>query len=642
MLSRLLLPAVAAACLLAAAAPAHALISDAEVVAGPSADLLDVGDVAMAEDGTGGVVFRQVVDGRPHVFVAQFADGRWRAPQRVDTGPTQGFESSWPALAAGNGGRLLVVWVQEFGAVDRLFSAYLGPGARRFQPPVPIDLNVGDSSLGVYPSVSMNRGGQAYVVYRVITDGQPATAPPDMVLGEIRLARFTGEFWSPYGIPLNRNLASPQRTPSPANAPKIVTDVSGNAVVAWQEADDAFVDRIYARRVFPSSVGIALQVSPADLGGPLRGNASQFALDVTGFGQAAIVYRQESAQGSPLGPSPRILLSEATDVFQDSAKSFQAPVVVDGGVAAGQSPGLAAVAVAGGGAISAFGLDGRALTVATDQGKVQPRQTLGTPISGADPVPQVDASSAGAAVLAWRYTVGGRGYVTVREQRPDGVVTDKRLAGPRGGAIKTLRLAGSGVGDAAVAFLQGEGAGAQLVAGVVDAPPETFTVQTPVEFVNAAKALTLQWDPAVHAIGGVTYTVTVDDDTVAENLRALAYDLKLRSIDDGVRTVQVIATDAAGQETTSVPAELKLDRRAPRVRVVAGRGKVRVAVTDGKRGEVSGVDSATVKLQRAGKTLVQGRRTIVKRLPRGRQRLTIVAADQAGNRVRVTTRVRVR
>lgn len=639
------LPTIVLACALAwaGASPAHALITDAQTLDGPSADLVDLGGVAMAEDGTGGVVYRKVAeDGRNHIYAAQFVDGRWRAPQRIDVGPTQRFESSWPAIAAGNNGRLLVVWVQEFGDVDRMYSAYLGAGARRFQPPIPIDLNVGDSALGVYPSVSMNRGGQAYVVYRVITDGQPATAPPGFVLGEIRLARFTGEFWSQQGIPLNRNPAAPQRRPTPQNAPRVVTDVQANAVVAWQEADDAFIDRIYARRVFGGATGIALQVSPPDLGGPLRGPASQFDLDVSGFGKAAIAYRQEPAQGSPLGQVPRILVAESPDIFQETAKGFSPPRLADGGIPDGQSPGVASVAVADGGFLAGFGLQGQASTVAGEEGAVAARERLGTQSSTADPAPVVDLAGSGAAAVAWRFTAGGRGFVTAREARPDGVVTDKRLTGALGGAVQTLRLAGSGAGDAVVAFLQGERAGSQLVVAAIDAPPETFTVQTPVDFTNERRALRLQWDPSVHAIGRVSYTITIDDDTVAEGLRSVRRDISLRQIEDGVRTVQVIAVDDAGQETTSVPAELKLDRRAPRVRWQGGRGRVRVVVGDGPTGQVSGVDPVSVRLVRGGKTVARGKRTLTKKLPRGRQRLTLVARDKAGNTTRVTRTVRIR
>ena len=87
----------------------------------------------MAEDGSGGLVYRQRVDGRAHVFAARLAGGRWQPSQRVDVG--QGFDSSWPRIGAGNGGRLVVTWVQEFGANTR--PALLG-GARSRRDALPV------------------------------------------------------------------------------------------------------------------------------------------------------------------------------------------------------------------------------------------------------------------------------------------------------------------------------------------------------------------------------------------------------------------------------------------------------------------------------------------------------------------------
>ena len=123
--------AVAAAACLALAPPAGAIVSDVQPIDGPSADVLGRrrrGDV-------GGRQRRRRLpearsDGRSHVFAAQFRDGGWRAPQRVDVG--QASTPSWPRIGAGDGGRLVVTWVQEFGVEsDRMFSATLDPGATR-------------------------------------------------------------------------------------------------------------------------------------------------------------------------------------------------------------------------------------------------------------------------------------------------------------------------------------------------------------------------------------------------------------------------------------------------------------------------------------------------------------------------------
>lgn len=635
-----LLPALVGAIVLALAAPARAVITPAHLIDGPSADLVDVGGVAMSSDGSGGVVYRKRVDGRTHVFAAQFVDGAWRPPQRIDAG--QRFDSSWPVIGAGDDGRLLVAWVQEFGDVDRVFSAGLQPGARRFEPPIPVDLNVGDSALGTYPSLSMNPGGQAYLTYRVVTDAAPATAPPGFVSGEVRLMRFNGQLWSSFGSTMNRNAAAPQSTPTALNRPRVATDVQGNAVVAWQEADDEFIDRIYARRVFGLTTGIPLQVSPSTLNDrPVRAGADAFDLDVSGFGQAAVAYRQQPSSGGPF-PGPRLLVAEMPEVFAPEARTFRAPRPADGAAdgALADPPGAPSVAVSEGSVLTGFGMGGTAVAVAGDSASAGDRERLDRAGSASSPDPQVELTPSGATALAWRTDSGSRGSVTARERRSDGVATDRVLTGPRGGLVSGLELSGSGVGDALVGFLQGRSAFTQIVGAAIDAAPEPFTVQTPADFTRSRR-LTLRWEPAAHAIGTVRYTITIDDDSVAEDLKALRHPLDLREVEDGVRVVQVVATDSAGQETTSVPAELKLDRRGPRVRVRVRGRRIEVRVTDGARGSVSGADAESVRV-RIGRRRASGRTRVVRRMTAGRHRVTVTARDRAGNSARVRRTVRVR
>ena len=469
-------PRLAAACatvaflLAAAATPAGALVAPAQLVDGPSAAIREVGGVAMSADGTGGIVYRKDDGGRPHIYAAQYVGGAWRPPQRVDTGPTQGFESAWPAIAAGDGGRLLVVWTQEFGAADRLYSAALQPGARRFEAPIPVDLNIGEMSLGTWPSVTMAPGGQAYLVYRVITDPEPSSAPPGSVLGEYRVARFTGQLWSGFGIPVNRNLENAQSTPSAADRPRIGVDQLGNAVVAWEERDDQFIPRVYARRVFPTSTGIALQVSPSSFGGaPLSAGVSQFALSVGPFGESAIAWRQDAPAPGAGGAftRSRLLVAQSPDEYSPSANVFADPRAFDGGGADGPAGGIGSVAVAASGAavLTAFGQGAAALAAdGDDQAAQQPvRVDDGGGAAPTDPVVTLGAS--GSAALAWKRNAGGRGGVVVRERRSDGVTSDRRLSGPRGGVVDDVQLGGSGLGDALVGWSQGTGAGRQITAG---------------------------------------------------------------------------------------------------------------------------------------------------------------------------------
>lgn len=617
-------------------ASARAVVAPALTLDGPSADVLDLGGVAMAPDGTGGAVWRRLDEGRAHIFAAAFRDGAWTAPQRVDTGATQRFASSWPAIGAGNGGRLVVAWVQEFGVADRLFSATLQPGARRFEPPLPVDLNVGDSALGTWPQIAMAPGGQALLTYRVITDPQPGSAPPGNVLGEIRAARLTGQLWSGLGAPLNRNPAAAQPVPSAANRPRAGIEQLGSGVVAWTELDDEFVPRIYARRIFGNgSVSIARQVSPRELAGVRQRAVEAFDLSVGRFGEAAIAWRQTSDAGQP----SRAFLSTLPDQFAADAATFSEPRIVDGGGASAPAGlGIPSVSTLGGATLIGLGAGGAATTVDVSDADVAAPVRIDKGDAAADPLTRVSLSSDGGAALAFRLGSGGRQSVRLLERREDGAGGDRVLAGPRGGAIDELLLAGSGAGDALAAFTQGTGAGRQLVVGAVDAAPHTFSVQTPLEWVRADE-VPLRWDPAVAAIGRVRYSVVVEDDVVAEDLRATRTTLETEELDDGELSVAVVATDAAGQETSSVPATLKLDRTRPRLQIKRLRGRrVELRVVDGRG---SGANAAATSMTVRGKRLA-GRTRRAVRLPVGRHRVVVRTADKAGNRATLRRTVVVR
>ena len=450
-------------------APAGAVVSDVRPIDGPSADVVDVADAAMAEDGSGGIVYLKRVEGRNHVYAVRFGKGGWGPPQRVDVG--QSFDSSWARIGAGNGGRLAVTWVQEFGVEsDRMFSASLDPGATGFQSPVPVDFNVGEA-ISTYPDLTMNRGGQAYLAYRVVTNTSPSN-PPGYVGADLRVARYNGRLWSVLGTPLDRNVSQPVRTPAEENAPEVGIDVQGQGVVAWQEPDDEFVDRVWARRLFGASFGIQLQVSPSSWeGAPLRGAADAFSLDVSGFGQAAIAFRQQPGQASSL---------DARRV--PSSTSFPTSSPKKRGPSAGRGWPTGACAVTSERRASPSTHVGSSSPVsAPAPRRYWPPATM-LPSSRSNASTRARARMRASLWSTWprparRSRPGAScaarsGLVAVQERRADGVVEPTELSAPRGGGVGRLVMGGSGLGDAIVAWRQGSGANAQIAAAVVDAPPD--------------------------------------------------------------------------------------------------------------------------------------------------------------------------
>ena len=617
---------------------AHAVVGNAQVIDGPAIELRELGGVAMAADGTGGVVFRKEEAGRTHVFASQFNGAAWSAPQRVDVGSTQTFDSSWPVIAAGDGGRLVVVWVQEFGVADRMYSAALQPGARRFQSPVPVDINVGDSTLGIAPSIAMAPGGQALVTYRVVVDAQPAGAADGGVLAEIRAARFTGELWSSLGTPMNRNLAAIQPAPTAANGPQVGIDQSGSGVVAWQELDDELIARVYARRLFSTGIGIAQQVTPREIDGVPTRDTNAFALATGPFGEAAIAWR---GVASAADGAQRIWTANLPDQFAKAASAFSAPRLADGGTPTAVPAGTLGrpnISISGPDSLISLSVGATAQTIDASETDVAAAKRIDAGDAAADPGTVGSLGSDGAAALAWKIGAGGRGAVRLQERRSDDLVTDKLLTGPRGGIVDDLRLAGSGTGDGIAAFTQGVGAGRQLVVGVVDAPAQTFSVQAPIDWVSA-KSVKLSWDPAKHAIGSLSYAVVVDDGVVGRALKGTTFPLSTAPLSDGTRTIAVVATDASGQETSSVPVVLRLDRSKPTMKTRVRGRKLEIRLAD----RSSGIAAESVKASLGNGRSASGRRTLKVRYSRpGRYRIVVRATDQAGNRATLRKTVVVR
>ena len=251
----------------------------------------------------------------------------------------------------------------------------------------------------------------------------------------------------------------------------------------------------------------------------------------------------------------------------------------------------------------------------------------------------MDLAGSGAEVAAWQIKRGSQGGVGVTERRADGVPTTQAVTAPVGGAVGGLALAGTGLGDALVGWAQGGSSAQQIATVVVDAPPDPFAVQAPVEFVRRPPEI--RWDVPAHAIGGVTFAVTVDDDTVGEKLRGTRLKLKRRDLDDGVHVLQVVAEDSGGQETTSFPADLKIDTRRPRAAVKRYRNRlVEVRLTDGRKGQVSGVDATTVKVTWGDGRRASGRTRLTHRYRSGGTfRVAISAKDKAGNPLKTAKRV---
>jgi hypothetical protein len=418
------------------------------------------------------------------------------------------------------------------------------------------------------------------------------------VLAEIRMARFDGQYWSAFGVPLERNPAQPVPQPTAVNSPQVAIDLTGQGLLAWQEPDDSFVGRVYARRIFGMVPGNLLQVSPSTFAGhPLNGPADELSLDVAGFGQGAVAWRQQPAPGSGFAHA-RVFEAEIPSSFDPHGSAFGPASPVEG-PAGGDGPsealGPVSMAVDGkGGFDVGYGAGDQSFDAGgskTGVGKPV-RLDSGSEVPG-DPV--LTRADDGALAAAWKVQSHGSGAVAVLERRSDGTPNRALVAAPHGGAVHQLAIGGSHRGDAIFGFLQGDGPNAEVAAVVVRAPPGEFVTSAPSGWIKAAR-FPLQWEVPLAGAGKIAYSVLVDDQEVAEGITGDEYTLTRAQIPGGIHTLQVEATDSLGQVVDSVPATLKVDRAAPRVRVRVRGSAVIVRVVDGARGQVSGVRAGSVKI----------------------------------------------
>jgi hypothetical protein len=630
----------------------HAQLEPAAVLDGPSPTILDVDGAAMAPDGSGGVLYRVLAGGQAHLFVSRFLNGLWQPPVQVDGG--QPFAASFPAIAAGNGGRLLVVWAEPYATINQvthyeLMSAEIDPGASQFGPAIQVDpKDIGDGTAA-YPSLAMAPNGQAYVAYRVVTNslvGSTIVPPrPGDELIDVRVARYNGQGldWTSLGN-VNDHPQLTMRHPSQSNAPVIGVSLAGNAVVAWQEPDASGVARILARRIFGNRVGTAvLDVSATSaLGQPVDAEADAPAIAVGTFGEAKIAYRLAGGAGSPYG-GPRILLNTLPSEVDPNGAKLQGVQVL----AASSTLGPASIAIDKRGEFRAAYDSGAMAQLVSGSDFEAPSAPLsfsgvGSPQQPAAPTATQVLTSinpAGGGVTVWPAAgPSGLPVVQAREDFADGAMQSALLSAPISGPVGPPVLGGSGNGDALIAFAQGPPDRQQVMAAVAKAPPSQFIATAPVGWVSASKA-TIAWEAPSEAFGATTYALLVDGRVRARRLSGLATRVDPRGLGDGVHKVQVLATDALQQQTLTPDVTLKVDANPPEVNIrrLAGR---RIAVRVSDRGSGALAKATTISFGDGA----HNKRHLTARhayASAGSYTVTVHSRDKVGHTLNVNLRVRI-
>ena len=172
---RRLIAPLTALLLLAVAPAAQAAWFAAEPVDGP-AEIDALGDVDVARDGSGGVVYIKRDAGAPQVFLSRLQEGVWQPPEKL----SGGAPVTEAAVTATDGGRLAVAWV----AGGQVLATVI-PAAAQAQAPAPPVVLGGGNASGVALDMGINEDG-----YAVWSAG-----------GDVHAARLDDTTWTPLAAP---------------------------------------------------------------------------------------------------------------------------------------------------------------------------------------------------------------------------------------------------------------------------------------------------------------------------------------------------------------------------------------------------------------------------------------------------------
>ncbi|MEA2340862.1 MAG: hypothetical protein QOG11_939 [Solirubrobacteraceae bacterium] len=621
-LRQLLLPSLIAAAALPAV-PARADFLPAEAIDGPSADLVGQPDVAVARDGSGAVAYVKADGGTRHIFVSRLLDGVFQAPERVDAG-LEGAGSQ-PAVAASDGGRLVVAWVSggQVYAVTRSKDATASN---------PLQLL---ATAGSSPSADMSINGAAYVSFTAA--GASAA--------DVRVARMppNGTQLTTLADPLDINPAADAGAGNGRSQVAIAAD--GTGVVVWGESD-----HVYARRVFGDRVSAA----PQDLNIPALQTAAGGAADLpdvdieddSSFAWA--VFRQKFADGRMHAIARRLVGSQFEDPAQVDAVGFPGTDDVTGADVAitGRGEGIAGTSTASGGTSGAIVHDDvfNPGALLNPGNPIAPRTTVGV------------AENNNAFAVAMRGTGASDAIV---QAVPYDIDPAKRTAPPPGPAATVsnpafgpvaldggLALGVDRAGDATAVFVQGSGAEKRLVAGGFDRAPGSFRTYTSSKVRKFARP-PLSWQPAFELWGRITYTIEVDGKPIGTTTDTRY--TPVAPVPDGTHRWRVVAADRRGQTSATPVRYLRVDATPPALAVkVSGsrkRGKalkVTVRAADGSLTSPRGSGVATVRIDFGDGTRVSGRTATHRYARSGSFTLRVTSTDKAGNAGAVTQRLRIK
>ena len=573
---------------------------------GPSADVVGLGGVDLARDGTGGLVYIKRDGGIPHVFLSRFNGGQFRAPERVDNGIA--VPATDAVIAATDADRLAIVWTagtSVYGSLvtgnDQAPGPLLGP-TELFAAPGPI----------TDPAVDMGINGTAYASYTVPGGGG----------ADVRVSRLTETTWTQVGAPLDINPAAAAGQGNQRS--RVGVSAEGNGIVTWGEAA-----QLYARRVTGLNPSAAPQLlSVPDLGGAPGGPADSPDIDIEDDGSFVwAVFRQDIGGGSRA--IARRMLGSTFDppIPLDGEAGSSAPRVAMNG----RGQGLATFQNAGGG-----GAAGNVLY----NDVFAPVQGLSSAASAEGTEPKPGASEHRENVVAWRVADGAGNAAVKGRLQPEPTVPfdpEVELSRPDLGAVPAGEFAVSGdrLAGFAVAMAQGPPTSRAITVALHDRLPGRPGAIARSAWQSGRRAK-LEWRPGRDLWGPQRFRVVVGGRVIGETTGSSLRPTQRLSAGRPI-TYQVIAIDSRGQESPSRTTRVRFDNKAPtfKVRIVGKRraGRALRVIVRPKDAKGSGIREVRVRYGDSTRVVKQRKRFGGRHVyRRGRFTLKVTVYDVAGNR----------
>jgi len=581
-------------------APARADFFQGDAIDGPSPDIVSLGDVDLARDGTGALAYVRRADGIDHIFLARFEEGVFQPAQRIDGSLAPA--GSQPVVAAADGGRLVVAFVSG-GTVYGVVRAAAG---QAFSEPAAL-------GPGKDPSVDLSLNGTAFASFSSA--------------GDVRVARLDRRT-NAWGMLPGPADVDPARDAGSGSArPRVAVSADGIGVVTWGEAG-----RVFARKMFGAAFSTAPQdLTPADVAGRATALSELPEIDAEDDSSYAwVTFRQRFADGGDV----RILAS------RQRGTSFDPAVAIDPGGEAVGDPQFDMTGRGVGLATTAGAVSGQAMAAILDRDVFAPGMRLFTPsLLPVSVAPAVSENNDGlvAAVLG---APGEAPHVRVRPYETDGPVGRERdVSRPELGPVDATRgfdAAADRAGGFVVAWVQGAPAGRQIVAAYDDRPPLRFVGYSYQRCCHSALPR-LTWQRAFNLWGSPRYQVLVNGKSVGETTdTALQLSVPLTG---PTHRWQVRAIDPRGQFRRSRSRLLRVDDIRPRLSVRYRRAQrivtLSVRARDPDRGghRVSGMRRITVAWGDASVAArgVFALRSTHRYRRNGTYSLQITALDKAGN-----------